>query len=96
MYAKDPYHSKYQFLIKERQEVRQKHFNPKVLIEYSNDITVKWYYHTRKPRPIVTDLFIRDWKLIISLVFIAQSYFPVPKDVRLNATHFFTLKIANI
>ena len=41
LYAKDPYHSKYQFLIKERQEVRQKHFNSKVLIEYSNDITVK-------------------------------------------------------
>ena len=37
---------------------------------------------------IVTELFIRGRKLNISLVFISQSYFKVPKDVRLNTTHF--------
>ena len=37
---------------------------------------------------IVTELFIRRRKLNISLVFITQSYFKVPKDVRLNTTHF--------
>ena len=37
----------------------------------------------------VTELFIRGRKLNISLVFITQSYFKVPKDVRLNTTHFF-------
>ena len=37
---------------------------------------------------IVTELFIRGRKLNISLVFITQSYFKVPKDVRLNTSHF--------
>ena len=39
------------------------------------------------------ELFTRSRKLNISLDFIIQSYFRVPKDVRLNYTHFFTLKI---
>ena len=42
-----------------------------------------------------TELFIRVRKLSISIVFITQSYFKVPKDVRLNSTHFFILKIPN-
>ena len=40
-------------------------------------------------------MFIRGRKLDISLVFIMQSYFKVPKDVRLNTTHFFIAKIPN-
>ena len=44
---------------------------------------------------IVTKLFIRSRKLNISIVFITQPYFKVPKDVRLNSTHFFILKILN-
>ena len=44
---------------------------------------------------IVTELFIRGRKLNISLVFVTQSYFKVPKDVRLNTTHFFIMKIPN-
>ena len=44
---------------------------------------------------IVTKLFIRERKLNISLVFITQSYFKVPKDVRLNTTQFFISKILN-
>ena len=44
---------------------------------------------------IVTELFIRGRKLNISLVFITQSYFKVPKYVRLNTTHFFIAKIPN-
>ena len=47
----------------------------------------------KKLDSIVTELFIRGRKLIISLVFITQSYFKVPKDVRLNTTHFFITKI---
>ena len=43
----------------------------------------------KKLDSIVTELFIRGRKLNISLVFITQSYFKVPKDVRLNTTHFF-------
>ena len=48
-----------------------------------------------KVNPIVTELFMRGRKLNISIVFITQSYFKVPKDVRLNSTHFFIMKIPN-
>ena len=44
---------------------------------------------------IVTDLFIGGRKLNISFVFMTQSYFKVPKDVRLTSTHFFIMKIPN-
>ena len=40
-------------------------------------------------------MFIRDRKLNISLVFITQSYFKVPKDVSLNTSHFFIAKTPN-
>ena len=49
----------------------------------------------KKLNLIVTELFIRCRKLNISLVFISQSYFKVPKDVRNNSTHFFIMKISN-
>ena len=45
--------------------------------------------------PIITELFLRGRKLNISLVFISQSYFKVPKTRRLNATHYFIMKIHN-
>ena len=45
--------------------------------------------------PIVTELFLRKNKLKISLVFISQSYFKVPKIIKLNATHYFIMKIPN-
>ena len=45
--------------------------------------------------PIVTELFLRGRKLNISIVFITESYFKVPKDVRLNSTHFYIMKIPN-
>ena len=48
----------------------------------------------KKLNSIVTELFIRIRKLNISLVFIAQSYFKVPKDIILNTTHFFIMKIS--
>ena len=51
--------------------------------------------NNKKLNSIVTDLLIRGRKLNISLVFITQSYFKVPKDVRLNTTHFFIMKIPN-
>ena len=40
---------------------------------------------------IVTELFSRGRKLNISLVFKLQSYFKVPKTIRLNATHYFII-----
>ena len=51
--------------------------------------------NNNKLNPIVTELFIRGRKLNISIVFIMQSYFKVRKDVRLNSTHFFIMKIPN-
>ena len=47
----------------------------------------------KKLNPIVTEFFIRRRKLNISLVFITQSYFAVPKNIRLNLTHYFVMKI---
>ena len=49
----------------------------------------------KKLNPAVTDLFIGSTKLNIEIVFITQSYFKVPKDVRLNSTYFFIMKIPN-
>ena len=80
LYAKDPYEAKYQFLINKSDSPGLKHFNdPKAFIEYSNNMQD----------------FKKYAKLNISLVFITQSYFKVPKDVRLNSTHFFIMKIPN-
>ena len=51
--------------------------------------------NNKKLNPVVTELFIRGRKLNISIVFITQSYFKVSKDVGLNSTHFFIMKIPN-
>ena len=51
--------------------------------------------NNRKLNSVVTELCIRGRKLNISLVFITQSYFNIPKDVRLNTSHFFISKIPN-
>ena len=47
----------------------------------------------KKFQAVIKELFIRCRKLNISLVFITQSYFSVPKDVRLNSTHHLIMKI---
>ena len=73
------------------------HYDPnkenKILIIFDNMIADM--INNKKLNLIVTKLFIRRRKLNISLVFIMQSYFKVPKDVRLNTTHFFFMKILN-
>ena len=65
----------------------------KILIVF--DDMIADMINNKKLNSIVTELFIRGRKLNISLVFITQSYFKVPKDVRLNTTHFFIMKIPN-
>ena len=71
------------------------HYNPnkenKILIVF--DGMIADMIQNKKLNSIVTELFIRGRKINISLVFITQSYFKVPKDVRLNTTHFFVTKI---
>ena len=47
----------------------------------------------KKINPIVTELFIRGRQLNTSLFFVAQSYFVVPENIRLNSTHYFVMKI---
>ena len=49
----------------------------------------------KKLNPIVTELFIRGRKLNNSLVFITQSYFADSKNIRLNSTYYFVIKIPN-
>ena len=49
----------------------------------------------RRFQAMIKELFIRCRKLNISLVFIAQSYFSVSKDVRLNSAHYLIMKINN-
>ena len=72
-------------------------YNPgkkrKVLIVFDDLITDMM--KNIKLNPVVIELFIRGEKLNISVVFITQSYFKVPKDVRLNSTHFYIMKIPN-
>ena len=65
----------------------------KVLIDF--DDMIADMINNKKLNPIVTELFTRGRKLNISTVFIAQSYFKVRKDVRLNSTDFFMMKITN-
>ena len=65
----------------------------KVLIIF--DDMIADMINNNKLNPIVTELFIRGRKLNISIAFITQSYFKVSKDVRLNSTHFFVMKIPN-
>ena len=52
-------------------------------------------FSNKKLNPIVTELLIRGRKLNIFLAFITQSYFPVSKNIRLNSTHYFIMKILN-
>ena len=69
------------------------HKENKILIVF--DDMIADMINKKKLHSIVTELFIRRRKLNISLVFITQSYFKVPKDVRSNSTHFFIMKILN-
>ena len=70
-------------------------YNPgkkrKILIVFDDMIADR--INNKKLNPVVTELFIRGRKLNISIVFITQSDFKVPKEVRLNSTHFFIMKI---
>ena len=104
LYAKDLNESKYEHLIKNRENVGIKHLNnPKAFIECSNTMdnvyeNIDGYNPTRKRnilivfddmiadimtnktfQSIIKELFIRCRKINISLVFITQSYFSVPK-----------------
>ena len=65
----------------------------KILIVFDDMITD--IMTNKKFQAMIKELIIRCRKLDISLVFITQSYFSVPKDVRLNSTHYLIVKINN-
>ena len=67
--------------------------NRKILIVFGDMIAD--IMNNKKFQAIIIELFIRCRKLNISLVFITQSYFSFPKEVRLNCTHSLIMKIHN-
>ena len=69
--------------------------NTKRKILFVFDEMIAGFMTNKKFQAIIKELFIRCRKLNISLVFITQSYFSVPKDVRLNSTHYLIMKINN-
>ena len=72
-------------------------YNPskkwKILIVF--DDMIADMISNKKLNPVATALFIRRRKLNISLVFITQYYFAVPKNIRLKSTHYFVMKTSN-
>ena len=67
--------------------------NRKILIVFDDmiaDIIIN-----EKLNPIFTELFIRGRKLNNSLVFNTQSCFAIPKNIRLNSTYYFIMKVTN-
>ena len=67
--------------------------NRKVLIVFDDLFLDR--FSSKKLHAKVTELFIREKKLNIFLVFMTQSYFVVPKSIRLNSTHYLIIKIPN-
>ena len=67
--------------------------NTKVLIVFDEIITDT--SNNKNFQAIVKELFIRCKKLNIYLVFITQSYFLVPKEVRLNSTYYLIMRLQN-
>ena len=67
--------------------------NRKILIVF--DDMVPDIMTNKKFRAIIKELFIRCRKLNISIVVITQYCFSVPKEVRLNSTHYLIMKINN-
>ena len=70
-------------------------YNPnkkcKILIVF--DDMIADMLNNKKLNSIVAELFVRGRKLNISIVFITESYFSVPKNIRLSSTHYFIMKI---
>ena len=65
----------------------------KLLIVF--DDMIAYMLINEKINPVVTELSIRGIKLNISLIFITQYYFAVRKNITLNSTHYFIMKVPN-
>ena len=111
LYVKDPFESKYQLLINGKEKVGIENLkSPKAFIDYSQTIDDVYEKKRRilivfddmiadmesnTKSTMVTEFFLGGRKLNISVVFISQSYFKVPNTIRLNAAHYFIMKIPN-
>ena len=69
--------------------------NKKRIILIVFDDMIAGMLSNKKVNPIVTELFIRGRKLNLPIVFVTQSCFSVPKNIRLDSTHHFIIKIPN-
>ena len=112
LFTKDLSESKYEHLIKNRENAGIKDLNDsKAFIDCSNtmddayeniddynlnrkrkilivfDDMISDIMTNKKFQSIIKELYIRCIKINVSLVFITQSYFSIPKVVRLNSTH---------
>ena len=74
-----------------------KEHNPskKRKISFAFDDVIADMLSNKNLNPVATELFIRGRKLNISLAFITQSYFAVPKNIRVNPTHYVIMKVSN-
>ena len=100
LYAKDLSEPEYEYLIERRENENMRILmiitqgeKEKNLIVFDEMIAI--IMTNKRIKAIIKELFIRWRKLNISLVFITQSCFSVPKDVRLNSTHYLIMKINN-
>ena len=110
LYARDLNETKYKILIKKSEDAGIKHLNdPNAFIKCFHDYNssrkrkilivlddmIADIMTNKRFQAIIKGLFIRCRRLNISLVFITESCFSVPKDVRLNSKHYFIMKINN-
>ena len=75
--------------------IKEYNLNKKQKILIRLDDIIADMLNNKKLNPIVTEIFIRRKKLNMSFVFITQSYFTVPKNIRLNSTHYLVMVIPN-
>ena len=98
LYAKDLSEPEYEYLIERRENENMRILmiitqgeKEKNLIVFDEMIAI--IMTNKRIKAIIKELFIRWRKLNISLVFITQSCFSVPKDVRLNSTHYLIVRL---
>ena len=73
--------------------IEEYHVNKKRTILIVFDDMIADTLNNKTLNPVVTELFGRVRKLNISFVFITNSYFLVPRNIRLNSVHYFIKKI---
>ena len=73
------------------QNIKECNFGKKRKVLIAFDDMIVDMFDNIKTKPDSNEWFIRGRKLNMSVVFVMQSYFKVPKVVRLNSTHYFIM-----